>query len=252
MILRRDGNLEYYQFELLAAVPGLRHAIFTRRGGFSEGPCAGLNVGRSVGDDPASVDRNREMIGDCLGGVRLQFLRQVHGSEVVIIEESCPQDRPPPVGDAMVTGESGICLTIQVADCQPVLVCDPRRRVVANIHSGWRGSVNNIVGRTVETLIDRFDCDPNDLLAGIGPSLGPCCAEFVNYRSEIPPELWQYRDGRDRFDFWEISRSQLRRAGLADSHIEVGGQCTRCRPDMFFSYRAEGSTGRFAAAIALE
>jgi YfiH family protein len=142
-------------------------------------------------------------------------------------------------------------LTILVADCQPVMLFDPVRSVIANIHSGWRGSIINIIGRTVAEMQKRFGCLPADIHAGIGPSLGPCCAEFVNYREEIPESLWSYRVSNHHFDFWAMSRDQLLQAGLLPGRIEIGGLCTRCRRDLFFSYRAARRTGRMAAIIGM-
>jgi len=248
----RQNGLECYRFELLADIPGLRHAVFTRRGGVSCGPYASLNVSVAVGDAPELVIRNRELISTGLGGADLQFIEQVHGNAVAVVDaDQRLQSRPSPRADALVTRSADVVLITQVADCQAVLICDPENRVVANIHSGWRGSVRNIIARTVGTLVDHFKSDPASLLAGIGPSLGPCCAEFINFRSEIPPELWPYGNERNHFDFWSVSRDQLLQAGLIDTHIETAGLCTCCRTDLFFSYRGEGTTGRFAAAIGL-
>ena len=109
----------------------------------------------------------------------------------------------------------------------------------------------NIVAHTLAAMTETFGCQPKEILAGIGPSLGPCCAEFRHYRQEIPAPLWRYGDRRHLFDFWALSRDQLVAAGVAPAHVEVSGLCTRCRTDRFFSYRAEGVTGRLAAAIAL-
>jgi hypothetical protein len=132
-----------------------------------------------------------------------------------------------------------------------VLLFDPIRGAVANIHSGWRGSIDNIIGETVKEMRLRFGCRPRDLMAGIGPSLGPCCAEFLNFRREIPAALWRYRINATHFDFWAMSRDQLLGAGLKEGHIEQSRLCTRCRTDLFFSYRAAKETGRFASVIGL-
>jgi copper oxidase (laccase) domain-containing protein len=129
------------------------------------------------------------------------------------------------------------------------MLYDPVRAVIANIHSGWRGSIADIIGRTVAVMQQRFGCRPAEIVAGIGPSLGPCCAEFVNYRKEIPATLWSYQVSPNHFDFWALSRDQLVRAGLRPGHIETGGICTRCHSDLFFSYRAAQQTGRMAAVI---
>lgn len=241
--------LTVLRFGNLSRLPSARHGIFTRRGGNSRGPFRGLNLARSVGDDETAVAANRSAVAEAMGFGRLRFVRQVHGTEIRIVDDG--PDDPPPVADALVTDRPGHWLTVLVADCQPVLLHEPDRGVVAAIHSGWRGSVGNIVGKTVRTLAEVYGADPALIRAGIGPSLGPCCAEFVHYRRELPEPLWEYKDERSRFDFWRLSRDQLRAEGVADRHIETSGLCTRCRTDLFFSYRGEKTTGRFAAAIGL-
>ena len=153
--------------------------------------------------------------------------------------------------DAMVTDIYGRNLVIQVADCQAVLLYEPVRRVIANVHCGWRGSIQNIIGRAIEVMEQRFGCRPSRIQAGIGPSLGPCCAEFDNYRKEIPMEFWRYKGLNAHFDFWSLSRDQMTRAGMTETNIELSGICTRCHTDDFFSYRAAKTTGRFAAVIGL-
>jgi YfiH family protein len=156
------------------------------------------------------------------------------------------------IADAVVTDRSENYLVIQVADCQSVLMYEPVRRVVANVHSGWRGSIQNIIGCTVDAMKQYFGCSPDDILAGIGPSLGPCCAQFINYETEIPKEFWDYKDPDDHFDFWAISTDQLMKAGVRERNIESSQMCTRCRTEEFFSFRAEKTTGRFASVIGLK
>ncbi len=250
MILRNENGIAYYQFDHLAAYPEVDHAVFPRTAGFSRAPFHRLNVSLSVGDDPADVRRNRERVRHCLRGAELVFAHQVHGDGVVVIEEG-PAHPGPRVGDALVSGLAEKALVVQVADCQPILFYDPQRRVVANAHCGWRGSLAGVAVRTVRAMAERFGSDARDVLAGIGPSLGPCCAEFVNFRREIPPALWGYRRGSTHFDFWAITRDQLIEAGLSADHIETSGICTRCNTERFFSYRGEKTTGRFPAAIGL-
>jgi copper oxidase (laccase) domain-containing protein len=131
-------------------------------------------------------------------------------------------------------------------------MCDPIRQVVANVHSGWRGSIINIIGRTVNAMEKHFGCDPAQIQAGIGPSLGPCCAEFVNYETEIPEKFWHHKDAGHHFDFWSISQDQLMDAGVLKANIENCQICTKCHTDLFFSYRGEGTTGRFASVIGLK
>ncbi len=249
----RQNGLAFYQFPHLSGFPEIHHGVFTRKGGDSGGPFAELNTALSVGDDAGAVARNRAKVKAASGGGRLQFARQVHGVDVVAFSKDGNGAAPGEIlaGDAMITDIPGLNLIIQVADCQAVLLYDPVRRAVANIHSGWRSSVANIIGETVGAMATCFGSDPADVLAGVGPSLGPCCGEFVNYREEIPEPLWAYRIGDHHFDFWAVSRDQLKASGVCESNIHISGLCTRCRTDRFFSYRGEGRTGRFAVVIGL-
>jgi copper oxidase (laccase) domain-containing protein len=123
--------------------------------------------------------------------------------------------------------------------------------VVANVHSGWRGSLKNIIGRTVN-IMGTLGVRPPDIIAGISPSLGPCCAEFMNYKQEIPKKFWVYKDGDDHFDFWSLSRDQLGNAGVLPENVCLSKMCTKCCTDLFYSYRGEKTTGRFAAVIGLK
>jgi len=256
MRIDTKNGLTRYRFENLSGYRQVFHGFFTRSGGSSSEPFNSLNVGLGLGDDTRRVAENRERVARFFGLGRLHFSQQVHGIEIWIDPgpNTASKGRRPgiPTGDAMVTNRLGRALAIQVADCQAVLLFDTRKNIVANIHSGWRGSIRNIVGRTVAEMNKRFSCRSDDLVAGISPSLGPCCAEFVNYKREIPKRFWKYGDGNRRFDFWALTRDQLLHAGVRKDRIETGGLCTRCRKNLFFSYRGEGVTGRTAAVIGLK
>ena len=256
MIHRHDHNLSYLQFPHLSEYTDVRHGIFTRLGGFSKGCYQGLNVGIGNGDCLDHVLRNRTAISGCMGHSELLFANQVHGTNIINHSECGPSGNglssdKAESGDALITDAPGKSIVIQTADCQAVLIYDPVRKAVANIHSGWRGSIQNIIGLTVQAMIKKFDSDPKNLLTGIGPSLGPCCAEFIHYRTEIPKAFWSYKNRTDCFDFWAVSEDQLTGAGIPENHIVSSNLCTRCRTDLFFSYRKEKSTGRFAAVIGI-
>lgn len=245
------------RFPNLARFADIRHAVFTRRGGFSKGAYRSLNIAFGVGDDDTDVKRNRRLMSRCLADGDLSFMHQVHGTDVLTMDQSedCNAVLPQTegnVGDAMVCNIRGRSIVVQVADCQAVLLFDPIKRVVANVHSGWRGSINNIIGLTVARMQQSFGSRPCDLVAGIGPSLGPCCAEFINYTDEIPETLWAYKTDVNYFNFWAISHDQLSDAGVPADNIHVSGLCTRCNPELFFSYRGQRRTGRFAAVIGLK
>ncbi len=248
MIRTHKKGVPFYQFPNFEPFPGIVHGIFSRLGGASPPPYDSLNTGFDLGDDGENVKKNRDTIARCLDLGSLVEVKQVHGDRVVVIGSKGAGPTP---GDALVTNLPGKALVIKVADCQAVLLYDPVKHVVANLHSGWRGSIKNVIGRTIEVMVREFDCLPGHIMAGVGPSLGPCCAEFINYLTEVPSRFWRYKDPEDHFDFWTASRDQLRNAGVAAKNIFCSGMCTRCRVDTFFSYRAEGLTGRFAAVIGL-
>ena len=256
MILTHKNGASFYQFESLAQFSEIRHGIFTRHFGNSSAPFASLNVSFGLGDANDHIQQNRRIIARAMGGHDLIYAQQVHGDQVLIMnpDQSPTGDdgsRRLGTGDAMVTATAGKLLMTQLADCQSILLYDTTRQVVANIHSGWRSSIRNIAGQTVNAMQKHFGSDPAHLLAGIGPSLGPCCAEFIHYRKEIPERLWPYKVSKHHFDFWTISRDQLCAAGVSPDHIENSNICTRCNTALFFSYRGEGQTGRFASVIGL-
>ena len=259
MLLRFQNGNYYFQFHEFIGVEGLRHGIFTRLGGSSRGAFQGFNLARSVGDDTAAVTANRDALARIFDPGALFFAQQTHGTDVVFLDahqsplKAAAADAEAPLqADAIICDRPGTFAAIQVADCQAVLLVDPRRRVVANIHSGWRGSCDNIIGRTISTLKERCDSRPADLMAGIGPSLGPCCGEFRHYREELPRKVWQYGNQVDHFDFWALSRDQMIAAGVLADRIVQSRICTRCNTDLFFSDRASHDTGRFAAVSGFE
>lgn len=197
------------------------------------------------------------MIAKCFDSNELIFAKQVHGTKAMVFtQQAIPRKKNCydllPECDAMITDVKEKSLVIQVADCQAILIYDPVGQVIANVHSGWRSSIKNIIGRTIYTMQEEFDSKPCHMVTGISPSLGPCCAEFVNYKDEIPQEFWKFKDDSDHFDFWAISFNQLCDAGVLKKNIYLSEICTRCNTDLFFSFRGEGTTGRFASVIGLK
>ena len=253
MFLLKKENNYLFQFAALTRIPGLVHTVMGRNGGASAAPFNGSNVSIGVGDAPEAVTANRKRLRQMTGGIHI-YTRQNHGTTIRairrdVLSAKTPIQTAPQEADALITDVPGVRLLIQTADCQAVMLVDPEARVAANVHCGWRGNVADIVGRTVACMVAEFDCRPERMVAAIGPSLGPCCAEFVNYEQEIPRSLWPFRVGRHHFDLWAISRHQLHRTGIARENIHAAGICTRCNPHLFFSYRKARQTGRFAALI---
>lgn len=252
MILKQKNDISYYQLPNLARFPDIWHGIFTRNDEYGSDPYQRLNISLGLTENIHDDKKERLTDSDGAGKKELVFLKQVHGTKIrIYIEESIHMNASALEGDAMVSNIQHKFLVILVADCQAVLLYDPIRRVVANIHSGWRGSIANLIGRTIHVMEEHFLCNGSDIIAGIGPSLGPCCAEFINYRQEIPKIFWKYKDRTDHFDFWSLSRDQLRNAGLLTDNIEISGICTKCNADRFYSYRGEDTASRFPVVIGL-
>jgi YfiH family protein len=213
-----------------------------------------------------------EAVRDSVGGDRLARARQVHGREVWMLRrgEALPDDLARrPEADAIVTDVPGLAVAVQMADCVPLLMADARTGVVAAVHSGWRGACANVTAATVRAMAGAFGTRPEDLLAAIGPAIGPCCYEvgaevLLRFEAAHHPSgalaHWFTRvaDGADpareslRLDVTRIVRDQLAAAGVLPERTFVCAFCTKCHSDVFESYRGEGArAGRMAAAIAI-
>ncbi|MFN2354051.1 MAG: peptidoglycan editing factor PgeF [Desulfopila sp.] len=226
-----------------------------RTGGISPPPYDGTNISFGVGDAESNVEYNRKRIKKLLGLHSLVSAHQVHGDAVHRVTVPVERDYIVDEHDALITDGVGVGLMIGHADCQAVMLYDPVCRVVAAVHSGWRGSVANIVAKTVAQMQAVFGTRAAQLVAAIGPSLGPCCSEFVNYEHELPTTFLPFRTDDNHFDFWQITRHQLLQCGVDEAGIHCVRVCTVCSPD-FFSYRracrsGNGVTGRNASIIAL-
>lgn len=249
-LAKGKNEVPYLRSRILDSFKDISHGFSTRNGGVSPEPFGTLNVGVAVGDKPENVRENRNLLSEITGAKRAVYLSQVHGSEILLIKG--PEDVPDPdsvKADAVITDQKDLMLVIQTADCQAVLLFDPVKKIAAAIHSGWRGNVLDIIGETVKKMAIEFCSDPSDIRAVIGPSLGPCCAEFINYRNELPEKIWSFGDNEKKFDFWGVSICQLEEAGLVRDNIDLLGHCSKCDGDNFFSYRLSKVTGRMAGFI---
>jgi len=246
-------EVPFFRFQGLSGYPDLAHFVFTRHGGVSDSVFRSLNVSSSTGDSVKNVEANLSIIRKVTGASTLASMNQVHGKTIAILRESDFEDSGAPVtADAMITNVAGAALIVKQADCQAVILYDPVRKVISNVHCGWRGNAHGLLGRVIASMKEEFGCDPSRMRAAIGPSLGPCCAEFITYKEIFPEIFWPFMRRAPYFDLRAISRFQLLEAGLQSAHIEAADSCTRCRTDLFYSYRGEGKTGRFATLVMLK
>ncbi|HEV2583949.1 MAG TPA: peptidoglycan editing factor PgeF [Ktedonobacteraceae bacterium] len=306
MIERSQGDTCHVQFALFQRFSELVHGSFMRTGGCSPPPFDSLNVSVGAGDEVEHVLSNRLLALRSLGldGYRCATAWMIHSADVLTLDGDEWEDwrddwphrsylvdgqelnwtmRPRQKADAVITRRRGVTLAMSSADCAPLLLFDPVQQAIGLVHAGWRGTARGIAAIVVDAMREQFGCQPEQIFAGIGPSIGPCCYEVGNevHRLflgdtdfEVMPTRGAYRNlvresavftvqavddrgtgerqERLRLDLWETNRNQLLLAGLAPDHIEVAGICTSCEKARFFSYRGEHrKTGRFPTLLAL-
>jgi YfiH family protein len=219
---------------------GARVWFFTRKGGVSEPPFDSLNISLKVGDDPDAITENRNRIRDAMDGRESSWVRQVAGDRVVRVSE------PGLAGeaDALVTDAEGFSLVVAVADCVPVALVSGEAGEVAIVHSGWRGTIAEIVCKAVREI------DGGDIRAYIGPCIRGCCYEVSEELAERFAERFGPGVVEGRYlDLPRAIKRNLEEVGVGEVHDL--GLCTGCRPDLFFSHRKQGpETGRNLAAVA--
>lgn len=237
--------------ERLVEPPGHRldWGFTDRAGGLSTGPCRGLNLGRHVGDDPATVEANRALLAQELGlpADRLVFMHQVHGADVAVVDD--PRTDRAPRADALLTRRSGLALVVLVGDCTPVLLADRERGIVAAVHAGRPGMMAGVAPAAVEAM---RDLGARDIEAVVGPSVCPRCYEVpadlrATAAAVTPVAASVTREGTPAIDVAGAVVEQLREAGVRLRWIPG---CTR-ESDALYSYRRDHRSGRFAGVVQL-
>ena len=259
-------ELRYLQLQGLRGTPGLIHGFSTRRGGVSQAPFDSLNLSFEVGDDAQSVRENRRLLFSDLGigDKPLVKAKQVHQDDILIIDEemAAKPDFPETVrscpADALITPLRGITLSVSVADCVPLLLFDLRNRIAATVHGGWRSTAASLPAKVVRKMGEIFETRPEDLVAGIGPSIGPCCYEvdepvisaFANLSPHSHEWVRERGGGRWHLDLAKANCRQLLEAAVPQGQIFSSRMCTSCRQEFFFSHRRDsGKTGRMMGVI---
>jgi YfiH family protein len=278
----RSKGLQVLELEPLREIPWLIHGFSTRFGGASSlGEETVLNLGFRDWDEPKNVPLNRSCFQSALGATDFSLiaLKQIH-SDAIYPVNAVPAE--PFHGDAAVTNVSNLLLSIQTADCVPLLLVDPKKRAVAAIHAGWRGTLARIALKTVGRMIQEYGSNPSDLIAAMGPSIGPCCYEvgvelvtrftaqfadaaeyFDEPRTGDEPNPIQWLNMKPpghqpppknvHLDLRKANHSQLVSAGVRPAKIHQSDLCTGCNTNMLFSYRKEGPiSGRLLAVVGMK
>jgi YfiH family protein len=249
--VKRESQITFLHSEALARVPGIVHAFSTRR---SERNDFALGAGPAM-NPLVQMNRIRFVAAAGAVGWPVLKLKQVHSGIVRIMEDTASAGEAVE-GDASITSLRGVLLSVQTADCVPVLFADARARAVAAVHAGWRGTAAHIVETTTAELGRHYHVEPRDIVAAIGPHIGVCCYEIgeevveaignaaaIERRPEWP---------KPHLNLGEANRRQLLNAGIPEGQIEISSLCTRCREDLFFSYRRMGArTGHMLSIIGI-
>lgn len=233
----------------------------TRQGGVSKPPYNNFNLSFQVGDEREAVVENRKKLVEIVEVPDNNFatLYQMHGSRILKVSQknttSFFSGKVVGKADAMITSEP-VALALFYADCLPVYLVEPNRKVAGLVHAGWRGLKKEIVKKTVKEMVEEFGISPEGLFAWLGPSIGPCCyqvsSDFISYFKSYPQSIEKTIDGRAFLNLKSIGHAQLLEAGVKEDNIETAPYCTFCRENLFFSHRREnGKTGRQAAILVL-
>jgi hypothetical protein len=259
MPFSQQNGLRFYTFEIFPKT--ITQAIFTRQGGVSPRPWDSLNVGGSIGDDLAHVRENRIRSFKALGRApeSIYDVWQVHSADVVYADRPRPLDTEYQKADIMLTDNPQVTLFMRFADCTPILLYDPQKQVIGIVHSGWLGTVRSAARAAVEAMQERYASNPADILAAIGPAIGPdhyeigedVIMQVQDTFGERAASLLEKHGESVHFNLWKANQILLEDAGVKD--IEVAGICTACHTNDWFSHRGEkGKTGRFGALIAMQ
>jgi YfiH family protein len=252
------NNLKIFTFDIFP--DEITQAVFTRQGGVSPPPWDSLNVGGSIGDDIAHVRENRIRSFQALDRPPESIFDvwQVHSATVIFAEAPRPLEAAYQKADIILTDNPRITLFMRFADCTPVFLYDPRKMVIGLVHSGWLGTVRTACQAAVQAMQDRYSSNPGDILAAIGPSIGPdhyeigpdVIAQVQQSFGTQTEMLLEERDGRVYFNLWKANQTLLEQSGV--EVVEQAGLCTACNQQDWYSHRGEnGKTGRFGALLAL-
>jgi polyphenol oxidase len=259
MSFQQAGPIRYFTFDSFDEA-GVKHGVLTRLGGVSPEPWSSLNVGGTVGDIAHRVAENRRRSFQAFqrspeSGFDVWL---VHSADVVITRSARSEHEGYRKADVILTDVPEVTLFMRFADCVPILLYDPVRKAVGLVHAGWPGTVKKAAAAAVEAMQAEYHTRPEDLLAGIGPSIAahhyPVRQDVIDQVEDAFGEeaasLLISHSGEVQFDLWKANHLVLSRAGV--KRIEISGICTACSTDEWFSHRAEnGKTGRFGALIAL-
>jgi polyphenol oxidase len=260
--LKKRGNIQYLSCDAIDKLGGFEQGFTLRKGGFSKKPYDSLNVGMHTDDSKADVRKNIKSFEKAFGVGYVAAAHQIHGSNVLTVRSpgsgvrsqgrvACSVKRvASEKADAIVTDVPGIAASVRVADCVGTVIVDPVNRVIASVHSGWRGIANKIAVKAIKEMGKNFGSDPKKLIAAVSPAIGPCCYNvgqdvYKLKKQKVFSNIFTKRNDKVYMNLWKGAQNLLISAGLTRKNIHLCGLCTSDNPGMFFSHRRdEGKTGR--------
>jgi len=253
--LQTKNGLPYFEIPELAKIGWVRHGFLTRQRGVSPPPYDSLNLSESNGDRSEHVYQNKDRVAMAFGfdPKRLVLLKQMQQDGILLLKEP-PGILPTPLEyDALVTNSPEMFLGILTADCIPIFVVDRKRKVIAAVHVGRKGTSLHITTKVLKKLWKEFGCSSEDLIVTLGPSIGPCCYEIDEKVFSTGWEPFSIPRGESKWmvDLAEINIDQIKKEGVKEEQIFRIDLCTSCHSDLFFSYRKEGQTGRQLSFIGI-
>lgn len=250
--------MKIIQSNLLKNISNLTHAFSTKDGGVSKEAYASMNLAFHVKDNQDDVETNHDLLARELGYNKesLIHMSQIH-SDLVHIVNKYDYFETPRKCDALVTNQINRPLSVMVADCSPILFYDSKEKVIAVAHAGRQGAFKNIVKNTLEAMNYGFESSAEDIYVSIGASIGVCCyevgSEIYDEAKELELEYaFEIRDNSYYLNVNKILKHQLLESGIKEENLEILDECTCCQNEKYFSYRADGTTGRFAGVIMLK
>jgi polyphenol oxidase len=258
----KKGRLRFLTCDAINKIPGFAQAFSMRIGGVSKKPYNSLNTGRHTGDDPRKINKNIKLIEKAFRVRYIGAVRQVHGDRVVTLK----RERRKEIGerrlnrtlkkaanteaDALITNISGLAVGVRVADCAGTIIVDPEHRVIAAVHSGWRGIAKKIPVKALKIMKKNFGSNPAKLMAAVSPAIGPCCYNvgpdvYGLKKQKVFSNIFTERKGKIYMDLWKGVKNLLLGQGVKAKNIHVCDMCTYENQGLFFSHRRDkGKTGR--------
>jgi YfiH family protein len=263
MIRKKKEDLTLFEFNIFQPYNSrFIHYVASRHGGVSQKPYSSLNLSLKTKDSHENIIQNREIIDKAITNQTIEsyYLKQSHSNSIYLIDSDQTIIKDKPETDGWVVNQSNILFNVLLADCVPIIFYDYKNHIGGAVHAGWKGTVNNIAGKAIEMMKDNFNSEPENILAGIGPSICGECFEVGDEVYDVFNTTYTNKEMKDiaiqkkkwHLDLWNANKINLLNKGLLNENIEISNLCSFENTSDLYSHRAEqGITGRNSAGFML-